>query len=115
MHVNSKANAAAPKLFVHMSAGKWRLNMLQTPAGSIPMPPLALARGICAAGWDGDESAGVVVHAHGFPRLVCELRDARPTALHVHEHTLTVADDRGRVFVVDADRGEILQRVALPG
>ena len=26
MHVNSKANAAAPKLFVHTSAGKWRLN-----------------------------------------------------------------------------------------
>jgi hypothetical protein len=89
---------------------------LVPPHGAVVAGPLAIARNIAALGYAHvvDDRYGVVVRARSHTRLVIELRDARPTALFVRDTTLVVADDHGRVFVVDAANGEIQQRIALP-
>ncbi|HEY4222569.1 MAG TPA: hypothetical protein VGO62_14540, partial [Myxococcota bacterium] len=103
--------------------GAGLVTMVPPHAFAIAPPPhcicpglAAVARDIAArAYWHDDTSdAGVVVHARPTARLLLPIRDGRPTALSVRDQALVVADDRGRVFVVDAARGLLQSAIPLP-
>jgi hypothetical protein len=84
------------------------------PAGSKPSPPTAAGDWIA---FPIHNKAGIVVHLHHRPsggvRAEVVLERATRVSLHLTPQILTLADDRGRVLVLDLEYGQVRRDLRL--
>jgi len=84
------------------------------PAGSKPSPPIAAGDWIA---FPVHNKAGMVVHLHHRPsggvRAEVVLERASRVSLHLTPQNLTLADDRGRVLVLDLEYGQVRRDLRL--
>ncbi|MBW8876060.1 MAG: hypothetical protein JF614_13925 [Acidobacteria bacterium] len=84
------------------------------PAGSRPGPPAVAGDWIA---FPVHSKAGFVIHLHHCPsggvRAEVVLERATRVTLHLTPQTLTLADDRGRVLVLDLEYGQVRRDLRL--